>query len=970
MAISKWCDINSWFKNDNFSIPANKIPINEIDDIIIEDNDYLFNVLDNSCYSRIPSLVCNNLYVIPGFLDNVGNDIDVIFSCQKLIASNVVINSGIICIDWDNNICEWTVKSFSGFNKFVKLYCTSEENFWLSNSISREIYLNCPQYISLNECTFNKGRIQTENGKISGTSLNNINLIGIYDIVSSELISCTGNGEFKFLNNSKNSSTIYGDTLFLESKNDSKSIIYGPSIFSGINSSINSGIIVGDCTFFNSQNFGTISGNAIFTSGSINSGVVTNDAIFYSGTINYGNIFGDAIFEYSNNYGMVSGNAVLNTGNNYGKLLGGSTYMSSGLNTKDGFISGLQIQLINSSNEGQIKCPLASTGAESSTCSLIESDNQNILVANTINTKRIITTGYPKPFNGLSGTITCESISIGSGYFNGGDISSLDYTFMSTSSNDGTIGPGVVVPISETTNKPDISRSYQSGTVVFNSGCHNNGIILSPCISTFNNAINLGNISGGCIFNKLSYNLSSINANNYDIIYFNDISINKGTILSSSSQTIFNDNSLNDGTIYSFVYFNNRSKNSETGNIRYASFKDLSQNSGRIENGYFFNDAINNGFITNSGDFFDSSQNLYPAKISGVVNFYNASINSGDINLANAKFYDNSKNYDYIYGNRSKLFFDNSQNFGSVNNAKFYDTSVNVRFLLGITEFYNNSSNKGSSSFDDDTYFYDDSTNNGLIDKAFFFDRSTNQHNIITYSGLDGLIIFNNSSQNLQPIQNRTIIFNDTSSNQSTLKIILTPQYSPSGNTINFNTQAENRSEIIEYNSIIFSSGAENYGDISVTGTGCMLVFQDGSINLGYININNDVQFQNAINSGSIRNQAHFEDSTNFGKVPYATFNNSINSGIINYGIFMQNSTNLTNIASGVFNNSNNSGYIFQNGIFSTYSSNRGNVGNNADFTDYSANYGIINGNGSFFTYSCNYGTVLGELLTDSSCTG
>jgi len=952
MSISKWCDTNSWYNDKDYINPANRIPINKVDDINIEDENYTFTITDNFCFSFIPSMICNNLHIVPGLFDSVGNVRDLMFYCVKLMAENVVIDPHVTCKNWDNSLCEWTVNSLSGEFKLYNVQCQANDFIKINpGSELTKTYFDANNII-LDGCLYEGGKIQSSDITISGMArVSSALLNGTCNISShSNLIGCTGNGRFNFSEGSKNQSTIFGQTTFSYSHNES--IIYGNSIFSGNSSNKPGGVVVGNCIFIDSVNQGVVSGNAVFTKisgSSINSGIINDRATFNSGTVNAGIVRSDASFENSENSsrGSVSGNSRLLLSSNYGELFKNTSFIS-GYN--NGTVLGQNILISNVFNDsdGTIDGYVSLTGHISSSCTFISSINKGRLSATNMTVSSGSVSGSYTSWLTETSVVGCQKIGIGINCRNDGYISAVSCTFAKDSINNGNIHPGLVVPLISISTESgiveieDIEHPVATGNIVFNYAT-NNGIVSQGCLTTFNHSFNLGSVLGECIFDH-STNLGTTS----QLTSFNNQSINSPQGI-TNGLTRFSDKSINYGTTNSFVYFKDNSSNSGINTIPFSTFINTSKNFASVQEGYFYDQSINHGIITNSGDFFDTSKNSRSGFVNGTVNFYDNSINSGYI--SSAYFRDSSINF---YTNSSPnggtiLFYNRAQNKGGLYSATFYDVSKNNGTGYGRFEFMDTSYNYGSLISDCITLFYSYSTNKGKIytGHARFLEHSRNEYRI---SGCPGTLKFEDFSINASIIEDTNVVFMGSSSNEATIK-----QNPEKNNNITFRNSGINNGTILNYSSIYFNDQSINSSTIN-TNQPSTISF-NGSQNQGTI----------TATSGSVINFTFATNSNNI-KADNVGFDSSINYGIITSGTFNNGSINFANIGYGFFNEANNFGNLID-GIFNQ-SINSGNIFKNATFNDYSINYGTINGSGGFFTYSCNYGTVLGELLTDFSCVG
>jgi hypothetical protein len=955
MTTSKWCDITAWYNDENFLVPAKRIPVNKIDDINIENQNYTYSITDNSCFNFIPSLTCNNLHIVPG-LDVEGDIPDTLFLCEKLTALNVIINPHVFCKHWDNSLCEWSLNSLSGEIKLYNIQCQANDFINVNNGDLTKAYLSANS-INLDGSSYTEGKIQSSNINISGNStITSALLNGKCNINNSLLIGCTGNGIFNFWQ-SENNSTIFGTTNFDNSTNNG--IVYGQSIFSGNSSNGPRGILVGDCIFIDAVNEGTVSGNAIFSGVSFNSGTVVQRATFTSGTINAGLVGSSASFNNSENSwrGTVVGESQLVYSQNNGLLLNNISLVSG---SNDGTINGKSISFIASINNGEIHATYSSTGNEASSCNFISSINNDTLIARNIS--------LAGSTSSEGAVIQCEAIGVSSGSINNGSITAVSCSFGNTTTNNGTISPGTVVPTiltpvpdSGLVAVPDYANSYQSGEIIFNYGSFNYGTVQLDCITTFNNTLNFGTIYGESIFNGISTNLGTT----FVSTSFKNKSTNSPQGTSNGTAHFLNE-SINNGVVTPSGLFTDNSINSGINRIPFSTFSKTSKNLVKVEVGLFYNQSINHGFITSGGNFSDRSKNSIYGSISGAAIFRDNSINSGNFTSAYIRFYDDSINfYNALANNSMAIFYNRAQNKGMIYNGEFYDLSRNNGTGLGQFNFMDTSYNYGALIGDCRAWFFHYSTNRGIIntDAARFFDHSKNEHLI---SGCPGTLTFEDFSSNASIIEDTDIVFMNSSINQGTLRQNIT-----NINSVIFYNSGLNNGNILNYSYVYFDDQTINNSIIS-TNRPSIIGFHGGTNN-GDITVSSgsDISFTFATNNGNIREGTiTFDAGINYGIITSGTFNTSSeNFANINYGFF-DGANNFGNLISGTFSQSRNSGNILRDATFDSYSYNRGDIGGDANFSDHSINYGTINGSGTFSNYSCNYGIVLGELVTDFSCTG
>lgn len=298
----------------------------------------------------------------------------------------------------------------------------------------------------------------------------------------------------------------------------------------------------------------------------------------------------------------------------------------------------------------------------------------------------------------------------------------LTIIFGATFDNDATAADPIVF------NGSGINEGTITGDAVFNDISGNNGTIDGT--ATFNdtsaNGINNngGVVSGNATFNDQSYNLDGLHA---DAI-FNDQSYNSSSI---SGNATFNDQSYNNnGTINGTAKYTYATGGVITfvDDMRWGAGTANAITDGQdqpITEWVFTDRSFNQGEISGSAVFNDTSFNVGGAIISGDATFYNKSYNNGTIN-GTAKYtyasggvitLSNTMQFggEYanpIIGNDNQTitqwrFIDNSRNFGNIPYAVFEDFSVNAG-SVDVAIFNNYSYNRNGvtteATFNDQSY--------------------------------------------------------------------------------------------------------------------------------------------------------------------------------------------------------------------------------------------------------------------------
>ena len=687
MAISKWCDTDKWYYDENMNIHSFSLPRNELDEVVIQQESITYNIIQNGCFGQILALKCQDITVINGS-DQVPAPI-LNFSCAFLRGNRVTINR-------DVRLSHWQTNEFITYEVDVLTLGNNTEVNYAILSMTSGIF---------NSGTLSTVIIDADSMICSGTTIADsikpstitcasglfTNFIGngkktTYNgnfTISSGSIDGSGNGNFIFDNGAINYATINGTAIFSGAAQN-YGIIFSDTSFSG--SCINYGVIIGKCDFMdNSYNMGIVSGSTNFTSGSYNSGIITGNSLFYSGTVNYGRVSGETSFYYATNEGNgdVSNNTKLYYSTNNGMISGDLASFKNSLNSDHGTVRSVQVDFDNfSSNVGTIGKPTSP-------------NNQNdvgetMQVTFGTGCSNSATPGDPPDLGVVNLNPTGNGIFFTKDSINIGSLNANQVTFGDISKN--YVGnqcynmPNPFVTIKE----PDTITAIYSFNKFSKNYC--DSIFPSSILVIFNDYST--NIDGtGSIVNAVFNNRSINSGNSIEYGVFNDTSINSGTVTTSG---IFNNSSQNGGTLPNSGVFYNSSFNNSSGNV---------------VNGIFRDNSINLG---GSGDrlcFCDNSKN------SGNCNYLNCELSS--INLSGSH---------------------------TATTAAFSGSSINMESGTCLFTFRGNSINKGILNMDPDVFvnFYDDSVNNNYANYANFYDRSRNSS---TSSGISGTFYNKSSNQ-------------------------------------------------------------------------------------------------------------------------------------------------------------------------------------------------------------------------------
>jgi len=477
--------------------------------------------------------------------------------------------------------------------------------------------------------------------------------------------------------------------------------------FSGY--SINQADIIGYKTVSfneNAKNYGSIStyppvpkdSDCVSFSGGYNYGPIQNACNFSYSSVHYGTIF-FAKFDNSTNSGTVADSGLFINSVNYGNVNVGS------------FISGI--------NSGTVNIGIFNF-----------SDNY----------ERVNIAYFP-----VSGTNTVSGIISNSG------------SFGSKSENKSIITSPILTFSYDAKNNGRVMEAYFSGTAINDSS----GSIIGNG-DFFGSSSNIGNQVFTLNFHELSTNQSNSTGN----FKFYDTSKNSGiltgkTIFLNNSETngqCFGDVSLydsttNKGLLSGTILLQGSGSNPPTnraliignGNVLLV----LAENFGTINGNSLFTSGINKGYIEKGSFFFDSS-NAANGTVSGECKFYNSSVNLGTASTY-AFFY----NSGYNLGTVSTGIFNNeSNNNGTTNIGLFYNNAKNSA-IVNSGEFHDSSYNDFSGHDISIAFLYDDSVNYGSINNAYFENNSIN-------TGTVSLGTFNNGAKNIGTIEGNGIFNNST----------------------------------------------------------------------------------------------------------------------------------------------------------------------------------------------------------------
>lgn len=1023
--MSNWCNGDSWFRDNLFTVKHNSIPKNKINDTTIQKQNYRFAIKDNACFREIPAIDCNDIEIVSAS-ENEGNS-SADFTCANLNAGNVTVAENINLKHWEpDTYCNYIASSIklAKGTRIDKIICEIESTgtgFYsvgtIDNSIitSNNIYLFKGAKVRCSDVRFPTS-ITTEYGSLSGVDISfspNTTLNGKFDVLGASVIGCTGIGDF----------------FFEQSTIETQGHIQGRSILTS--GSINNGKIIGNEIMFSgsgTSNFGLVSGNCFFASGASNGLYVSGRAIFSGNSINYGEISDEAYFyDNAKNMGTVHGLATFYNAENYGLLYNGANFFDS-VNYEEGIIKSGLTYLNNSVNFGMISGQSINfaLGSQNNISGIIKANN--IVFNSGYNRGTIIAESGDVLFKNSSQNLgSCKSKnikfldeSINNGFLE--SVSGSKFDFLNTSTNFFPINIGTndttlnFYNYSQNTNTGIMSVFGENSSLNFYHNSTNHGKVDS--LNCYNNSINLGIIYVSASYYNDSIHISNNSGNKN--LYFFDKSINQGY----ANNLLFKKNSTNYGS------------------GKFGSFFDKSINYSQIKNASFFDSSINdiNAIITTSGyaNFYNKSTNFALGDDKILFNFYDTSINNGI--CREAIFNSLSKNINYV---NSGSFKDNSFNDikGIGNNLYFYDSSQNKGYVINSGVFYNNSTNE-KSSLVLKARFNDYSTNKSSFTRniddnlpnpnILFTEYSKNHGNII-----DSLVEFLGTSINLGNIRFGTdFIFTEDgifkikdnienerisgadgdllSDTDTFLRSFYSCDDQNTHPSVKFRNFSKNSGNIQGYYSYYFYDQSTNYGNLeafTVVPKLHPLVFFIGNSKsspcnnhanitngrvsfINCINSGNTIYpfFENSINIGNIITSptdgvnvgcidlpgfsgVSFINSTNFGQSRiYANFNNSINSGnIFSSGEFID-SINFAFIAEdAVFNNSYNFGGDIGKNIYMTNSTCSGSIIRGSGiFSDHSKYIGnLIVGDAVFVSGSCKHpsGVVKGLIIQDETST-
>jgi hypothetical protein len=981
VVISSWCKANSWFRDNIFTDPNKAIPKDEINDIIIQDQKYTFYILNNQCFSKIPSLTCNDLEIQVSKDAFINPTARAAFNCEILDAADVTVGIGKGVVDmvhWNSDTyCQHTMSSLflSSGTVLDKIICQIEassgtglvaEECSIKNSVilSESIYLGPGSKISCDNDNF-PTRIISESGTLFGatTIASNTQLYGNFYIFNSN-IDTSGIGKFLLQSSTVGSSGVLEGEIKLSHGSSNKGNIYANDvIFSGSGTT----------------NYGLVSGNCIFLSGAINSGSISGFAVFNTGCFNYGTVAGEAYFYSSINSGVVENLSLFYNSDNYGTLNNDARFYDS--KNYGSIINDGQILFENSKNYSNLIVSKVQFNKRS------RNESQGMINADNI----IFSSGFNYG-SGLSksGVIFFQNSGINYGY-----LQAKTVNFFDISENTGTIHSPSDSVGGTIINFLDSSTNFTSIT----------GITSDNSILNFKNkSKNYGDISisgsgSTCNFYDKTINYASINMSHY----YNS-SINSGILTTGcfydTSKNMYSGGSSTD------LYFCNRSINS--GLFIGSTFRDNSTNFGSGTSGNFFNRSINASSGTSKGlalgYFYDQSINNKDAKVTGLANFYNNSINFGIENLNPYNFFHLSTNEGYcelaVFSGFSKnnnyartgTFYQTSfnNNKGSGNYFKFYDQSYNKGFISHTGIFYDNSINESSafvqnaifshtginrSSFskrnskspDPVVRFSDSSINDGAIvdSKVEFWDSSINANNIkygSTYVFREDGIFQLNDNRELQHISE------DLSSDTA----LFLSKFS-SFPILEFRDKTINSGNVIGYQAYNFFNESHNLGNIStfsiIPEEKIISYFSGNSLLQPCMNYGNIMQgrsnFYSTINSGNVIADK-FNHSFNYGLINSCKIkgfdviylSGSVNSGLCNGNTIFIDSLNYGNLqGSGTFSTSLNFAFV-RDGAFFDRSYNSGTINNSTVFIS-GINSGLIRGQSTFYSsMNSEYGII------------
>lgn len=925
---SNWCDSSKWYKNAEFTKPHKTIPINEVNDIIVESIN--LKIDDITCFTKIPSIESSNINIE---IDSTTNDNYTYtfgqkkFTCENLKTSTLTVGPGVTLTHWEpGEFCYYEAETIlSTGNVFMAslVIDTDQFNFNCSGSPTEMTFggkgsiFNCK--INTNSFCICGGFasdqpaiIDCDITALSGTincdswiARTNLTVNKCDVILGNFRERVTGVGDFSFYNGSYFDGTIYGNVLF-DRGSSNRGTVVGSAIFSTgsfFSKSYNFGTVTGNCIFYDqAENWGNIIGNAHFIN-SINRGTISGDVIFettgqpwqrggYDFTTNQSII--------ATNYGIISGITTFKNATNRGVLLSDATFTSP-YNSYDsqsvnyGSISGdNSITFINSINSGLIissgdffRQHTNFEGVQSLAQQLIEEGNPFVIVD--------IEQKYG-PYVGKGCSVSFLSAV--------NPINSDDQLYIG-SRNYGTIRTEGEIIFKNSENYFPI----KSPNIAFNQRSinNNNGGLTSQNISFTQDSENYGKIRAliskdfffigrktdnieGIPSNRQPFLLEAIE---YDVPHLFTQDYTSGNYVSN----FFDQETIPNIHWYKWLRENLDSFNCQFTNstnfgdqVVKASFNNaVNANEGRIVGQAFFYSSRNAGSVY-SGAFYKQSYNLsYAQAVINQASFFDTSANSGLTGLIYGRFNDKSYNHGW---SENASYYDNSQNYGRGEYASFYDKSRN-----GIYLSFNNNQLIGGYGND-----------NPILVGAIFNDSSINCHyyvnqmgdvvynpNVIVAQFHDNSINYGSGGSGVNG--NFGFDFYDKSSNEGfCLKA-------------NFNNSAVNKNYVKDG---IFLNNSRN----KKSGSGYALFFGDNSQNDGY-------SIAAAFVGSSINGPTAYssfasfeENSTN--NSSFSVTNRPTLSGIDLYKdypniIFLDNSKNIGNIVESLvsfWDNSSNLGSI------------------------------------------------------------
>jgi hypothetical protein len=909
---NNWCDSSKWYKNAEFSKPHKTIPINEVNDIVVESIN--LKIDDITCFTKIPSIESININVE---IDSTTNDNysytfgQKKFTCENLKTSTLTVGPGVTLTHWEpGEFCYYEAETIlSTGNVFMAslVIDTDQFNFNCSGSPTEMTFggkgsiINCK--INTNSFCICGGfafdqpavigcDITALSGTINCNSwIANTNLtVNKCDVILGNFREkVTGVGDFSFYNGSYFDGTIYGNVLF-DRGSSNRGTVVGSAIFStgsSFSKSYNFGTVTGNCIFYDqAENWGNIIGNAHFIN-SINRGTIIGDVIFET----TGQPWQRGGYDFSTNqsiiatnYGSISGITTFKNATNRGILLSDATFTSP-YNSYDsqsinyGSISGdNSITFINSINSGLIissgdffREHTNLEGAQSLAQQLIEEGNPFVIVD--------IEQKYG-PYVGKGCSVSFLSAV--------NPINSDDQLYIG-SRNYGTIRTEGEIIFKNSNNYFPI----KSPNITFNQISINNSSLTSQNVSFTQDSKNYGKIRAliskdffligrkkdnieGVPSRKQPFLLEAIE---YDVPHLFMQDYTSGNYVSN----FFDQETIPNIHWYKWLRENLDSFNCQFTNstnfgdqVVKASFNNaVNANEGRIVGQAFFYSSINAGSVY-SGAFYKQSYNLsYAQAVINQASFFDTSANSGLTGLIYGRFNDKSYNHGW---SENASYYDNSQNYGRGEYASFYDKSRN-----GIYLSFNNNQLIGGYGND-----------NPILVGATFNDSSINCHYYVNQMG--------------------DVVYNPN---------VIVAQFHD--NSINYG-----------------SGGNENFS----------FDFYDKSSNEGFClkaNFENSAINKKFVGSGSYIDSS--SASKNSSGLIWFFYNQSYNEGLVNSGIFQDNSSNRKTGAA-------------TNALFLNFSKNAGSFDRinraNIIFSGYSVNLSTIyNSIVSFGQNSVNSGNLI-----------